>query len=80
MLAFVMGKGASECARHAVNSNFHPHYYIQPRSHLFRVYFAMTSTLISIPENAEFWCNKLFYLHTPIVLTAEEFDMYCDHS
>jgi hypothetical protein len=36
----------------------------------------MTSTLIPIPENAEFWCNKLFYLHTPIVLMAEEFDIY----
>jgi hypothetical protein len=40
------------------------------------IYFTMTSTLIPIPENAEFWCNKLFYLHTPIVLTAEEFDTY----
>ena len=60
--------------RHAArSSNFHPHYYIQ---HDY-IYFAMTSTLIPIPENAEFWCNKLFYLHTPIVLTAEGFDTYC---
>ena len=36
----------------------------------------MTSTLIPIPESAEFWYNKLFYLHTPIVLMAEEFDTY----
>ena len=36
----------------------------------------MTSTLIPIPKSAEFWCNKLFHLHTPIVLTAEEFDTY----
>jgi hypothetical protein len=78
MLAFVVEKGVS--TRHTVNYHqiLEPSspYYIQPRLHLFRLYFAMTSTLIPIPENAEFWCNKLFYLHTPIVLTAEEFDTY----
>ena len=31
--------------------------------------------LLCIPENVEFWCNKLFHLHTPTVLTAEEFDI-----
>jgi len=68
--------------RHAVNNHqilelSSP--YIQPRLHLFRINFGMTPTLIPIPGNAEFWCNKLFYLHTPIVLTAEEFDTYCTH-
>ena len=53
-----------------------PPYYIQPRLHLLCHDFYLDP----IPENAEFWCNKLFYLHTPIVLIAEEFDTYCDHS
>jgi hypothetical protein len=36
----------------------------------------MTTALIPIPENATFWSNILFKLEKPVVMTADEFDMY----
>ncbi|KAI5852368.1 hypothetical protein BZA05DRAFT_418644 [Tricharina praecox] len=36
----------------------------------------MTTELIPIPENAASWCDTLFNLSKPIVMTPEEFDVY----